>query len=144
MTASTQASAGVPQWVSRLVGLESVSPEQRDEVACIALAIYYEARGESARGQEAVGGVVMNRKNDKRYPNTACGVLFQKYQFSFLNKNPVLNPKGPLWDRAVEMAKKVYAGTLGDAAMGRLGFYNPKYTKKRVRGIRIGNHVFHF
>lgn len=138
-------SAETPQWVTTLSGLDDVPAENRDTIACVALAIYYEARGESVAGQQAVGSVVMNRVRDKRYPKSACAVLFQKRQFSFItDPNRALNPSPSIWHRTVEMAKKIVSGQVSDVSNGRLGFYNPKYTSKRVRGIRIGNHVFHW
>ena len=46
-------------------------------VACMALAIYFEARGEPAIGQIAVGHVILNRTLDKRFPENVCEVVFQ-------------------------------------------------------------------
>ena len=43
------------------------------ELWCLSTAIYFEARGESYRGQVAVAQVVLNRVDDRRYPNTICG-----------------------------------------------------------------------
>lgn len=59
------------------------------EVMCIAMAIYWEARGEPVKGQFAVGQVVMNRVHDPRYPSDACSVVYDggevrnECQFSF-------------------------------------------------------------
>lgn len=56
---------------------------------CLATAIYFEARGESYRGQVAVAQVVRNRVKHKAYPNSICSVVFQnqswknRCQFSF-------------------------------------------------------------
>jgi hypothetical protein len=47
------------------------------ELWCMASAIYFEARGESYRGQVAVGQVVMNRVAHRLYPDTICAVVFQ-------------------------------------------------------------------
>lgn len=146
LSTPTIASAETPSWVPNLKGLDDVPVENRDQVACVALAIYYEARGEKPKGQQAVGSVVMNRSRDKRYPATPCGVLFQRKQFSFIKGKEVpLQPKNDsLWKNIVSMASKIVSGELPDVSNGRLGFYNPKYASRRVRGIRIGNHVFHF
>ena len=48
---------------------------------CVALAVYFEARGESLEGQRAVASVVWNRRNDERWPNHTCEVVAQKGQF---------------------------------------------------------------
>ena len=44
---------------------------------CLADAVYFEARGEPLRGQEAVAQVVMNRVFSGFYPNNVCGVVYQ-------------------------------------------------------------------
>jgi spore germination cell wall hydrolase CwlJ-like protein len=48
-----------------------------DEITCLALHIYHEARGETLRGRVAVAAVVLNRVNDHRFPPTICGVIKQ-------------------------------------------------------------------
>lgn len=51
------------------------------ELECLALNIYFEARGESIRGQELVAQVTMNRLRMRGYPKTICGVVTQPRQF---------------------------------------------------------------
>ena len=51
--------------------------EQRPQEWCMAQNIYYEARGSSLADQAAVADVVMNRMQDRRYPNTICEVVKQ-------------------------------------------------------------------
>ena len=43
---------------------------------CMALNIYHESRSENLAGKFAVADVVVNRLNDRRYPNTICGVIY--------------------------------------------------------------------
>lgn len=45
--------------------------------------LHYEARGESYEGKVAVASVVMNRVESSRFPNTVCGVVKQRKQFSW-------------------------------------------------------------
>ena len=40
-----------------------------ETVTCLAIAIYFEARGEPDVGQIAVGNVIVNRTKDPRFPN---------------------------------------------------------------------------
>ena len=47
------------------------------DVSCLALNIYHEARGQSIAGQIAVGQVTLNRVKDNRFPNTICEVVMQ-------------------------------------------------------------------
>jgi spore germination cell wall hydrolase CwlJ-like protein len=142
LSVATKAVAAPPAWVQRLSDLEEIGSEQRNEVACIALVIYYEARGESLKGKTAVGAVVMNRARSGRYPKQICDVVFQRGQFVFL-KGAMTPTDKASWRGAVNLAKKIYSGELGDPTGGKLSFYAPKASSKRARGLRIGNHIFH-
>ena len=44
---------------------------------CVAIAVYFEARGEPTAGQLAVAHVIHNRIEDPRYPDNACDVVKQ-------------------------------------------------------------------
>src|SRR5437773_4093390 len=44
----------------------------RQNLACLARNVYFEARGEPAAGQYAVAEVTMNRKASRRFPRTVC------------------------------------------------------------------------
>ena len=46
-------------------------------VECLALNMYHEARNQGSAGLLAVSAVVLNRVNDKRFPNTICEVVEQ-------------------------------------------------------------------
>ena len=48
-----------------------------EEVHCLALNAYHEARGETFDEKLATSQVVMNRVLSTRYPNTVCGVITQ-------------------------------------------------------------------
>jgi spore germination cell wall hydrolase CwlJ-like protein len=54
-----------------------VRPDNDEEVYCLALNIYHEARGSSFADQVGVTDVVLNRMYDRRYPDTVCGVVYQ-------------------------------------------------------------------
>ena len=47
------------------------------ELKCMAENIYFEGRAEPMIGKIAIGHVVMNRIEDKRFPDTICGVVKQ-------------------------------------------------------------------
>jgi len=44
---------------------------------CLALNVYHEARDQGTAGLFGVTAVVLNRVNDKRFPNTICEVVYQ-------------------------------------------------------------------
>ena len=56
-----------------------VETEYQQQLSCLSLNIYHEARSESKLGQEAVGLVTMNRVYDERYPDTVCDVVYQSH-----------------------------------------------------------------
>tara|TARA_R110001606_G_scaffold344577_1_gene493338 strand:+ start:1154 stop:1696 length:543 start_codon:yes stop_codon:yes gene_type:complete len=56
-----------------------------DETFCMAQNIFYEARGESLKGKQAVGNVVLNRVDHKKYPDTVCGVVYEAKRYSWNN-----------------------------------------------------------
>ena len=47
----------------------------KEEIMCLAQNIYHEARNDMLAGQFAVADVVLNRVDDKRFPNTICEVV---------------------------------------------------------------------
>ena len=55
------------------------------EINCLAVNLYYEARNQSIEGQRWVLDVVRNRVARKQWPDTSCGVIKQRLQFSWYN-----------------------------------------------------------
>jgi spore germination cell wall hydrolase CwlJ-like protein len=131
---------------------EAVSTDQR----CLAEAIYYEARGESLQGQEAVAEVIFHRMQSGKYPRTICGVVYQGAssrhgcQFSFACNVVSLSPKiASAWRRANRLAGGILQGLiqLGDMTENAISFHaadvQPGWGDHLVRTIRIGHHVFY-
>ena len=57
--------------------VETGTPQNLDELKCMAENIYFEGRAEPMIGKIAIGHVVMNRIEDDRFPDTICGVVHQ-------------------------------------------------------------------
>lgn len=57
------------------------------EIKCFADNLYHESRGEPLKGIVLVGETVINRMEDRRWPSTACGVIYQRKQFSWTANN---------------------------------------------------------
>ncbi|MCP5081168.1 MAG: hypothetical protein GY948_05675 [Alphaproteobacteria bacterium] len=132
---------------------------------CLALAIYYEARGESEDGQIAVSQVILNRVDSKRYPNTICGVVYQnahwrnRCQFSFACDGKPERPRNAKnWASSKTLARQMLCGPecsdeLLDppASTGRMRHathYHATYVRpgwsRRMRLVgRIGQHRFY-
>ena len=63
--------------MSMMMSSGPVDQIEIDETYCMAQNIYYEARGESLKGKQAVGNVVLNRVAHPKYPDTVCGVVYE-------------------------------------------------------------------
>lgn len=86
------------------------------EIDCLARNIYWEAGYESVRGRELVAHITMNRVDDRRFPDTICGVVMQPRAFSWTirssahpsfrgpNAKP---PRNRQWFEALALARKV-------------------------------------
>jgi len=124
------------------------SPEAgTHELDCLATGIYFESKSEPLAGQLAVGQVIANRtQSGGRFPDSYCGVLFQRGQFSFVHGHslPSVNHSNRQWQTAVAIAKIVDQGLQTSAAGNALFFHaryvSPGWHMKRVASI--GNHIF--
>jgi N-acetylmuramoyl-L-alanine amidase len=130
---------------------------EQENVRCLALNVYFEARGEPEAGQYAVAEVTMNRVASGRYPNTVCGVVYQKNwdplrkryvgAFSWTEFQAVPNPTGEAWQRAWDVAEAVYyhrrAPTLAGATHYHATYITPSWAENEVPVARIGQHVFY-
>jgi spore germination cell wall hydrolase CwlJ-like protein len=58
------------------------APAKKD-LACLAEAVYFEARGTGTEGEAAVAHVIVNRTNAPEFPSSVCGVVTQGCQFSY-------------------------------------------------------------
>ena len=57
--------------------VEAEPEVKKDDIECLALNIYHEARSDNYAGQLAVADVVMNRIESRRFPDTVCDVVKQ-------------------------------------------------------------------
>lgn len=148
------ARASAPATITELQG-EPMADLSDKEMWCLATAIYFEARGESYRGQVAVAQVVLNRVRDHRYPDTICGVVFQNQsrrnacQFSFACDGipEAVSERGP-WTQAEEIAQKVTSGELYLTEVGQATHYHATYVRpawapRMNKLTQIGLHVFY-
>jgi spore germination cell wall hydrolase CwlJ-like protein len=127
---------------------------------CLATAVYFEARGEPTVGQVAVAAVVMNRVEDRRFPNDVCSVVKQgplyrsgapvrhKCQFSFYcdGKSDIMRDKAAKL-RATRIAELVLSRTIMDPTEGST-FYHadyvlPSWASTKSRVVQINKHVFY-
>jgi hypothetical protein len=122
---------------------------------CLANAIYFEARSEPLRGQEAVAQVVLNRAFSGFYPNNVCGVVYQNAsrhlacQFTFAcdGKSKAINERGA-WARANRIAKQTLAGQIYVPEVAKSTHYHaiyvhPNWVREMKKMVRYGIHNFY-
>ena len=119
------------------------------QIQCLAENAYFEAGNQSTKGKIAVTNVVMNRVEDKRFPKTPCGVVYQRTkrvcQFSWVCEGKKRIRSMEQYADAKEVALKVYLGEVGDVTKGakfyHADYVNPGWNLRRV--IKIGDHIFY-
>jgi spore germination cell wall hydrolase CwlJ-like protein len=131
-----------------------------DALACLAMAVYFEARSESFEGQLAVANVVLERVNSRFYPNNVCDVVTQgptnsngvprrdRCQFSFYcdgKEEVYYNPEAYKHAEYIaELAMKgvVYGPTIGATHYHTVGV-NPDWAKDFGYSYQVGTHIFY-
>lgn len=137
--------------------LERVFPQ----VQCMALNIYYEARGSSLADRAGVADVVLNRVQDTRYPDTICEVVKQglkdangnmrrnKCQFSWYCDGKADNPQDEdRWADAQMIAWNIvqdskYRGLTEGATHYHATYVDPRWASTLQLVGRIGAHIFY-
>lgn len=133
-----------------------VSPDSRArEERCLAEAVYFEARSESAAGQAAVAQVVLNRVKSGLYPTSICGVVYQnrhRYmacQFSFACEGKSLRiTDNESWRSATRVASEVlegrtYLAEVGSSTHYHADYVRPRWAKRLKKMDVIGRHIFY-
>ena len=122
---------------------------------CLAEAVYFEARGETYRGQVAVAQVVLNRVKSDLYPSTICGVVYQNQswrnacQFSFACDGiPERVTEPAAWATAKEVSEKVLRGDVyltevANATHYHANYVRPVWARQMKKMTTIGLHIFY-
>jgi spore germination cell wall hydrolase CwlJ-like protein len=117
------------------------------DLACLAEAIYFEARGTGQAGEAAVAHVVVNRAQSRKFPGSVCGVVGDGCQFSYRcdgHSDALLEPSARA--RAFRVAETVLAGA-PDITNGALFFHSarvaPGWFSSRPRIGTFGGNVFY-
>jgi spore germination cell wall hydrolase CwlJ-like protein len=122
---------------------------------CLANAVYFEARGESVRGQIAVAQVVMNRVFSPFYPHDVCGVVYQNSgrhlacQFTFACDGiPDIVTEPDAWERAKRIARDMLDGKLWMPEVSKSTHYHaywvhPDWVNEMKKVYKLGVHTFY-
>lgn len=134
------------------------------QISCLAQNIYFEARGESVAGMEAVAHVTLNRVHSGLYPDSICQVVYQRTivvnddksishkgcQFSWYcdgTRHTINDKERWLLSYTVAYNAVVHEAKLKDNTGGATYYHadyvKPSWSKKFQQTTRIGQHVFY-
>jgi N-acetylmuramoyl-L-alanine amidase len=112
------------------------------DITLLARAVYSEARGEPYTGQVAIAAVILNRLDDKEFPNTISGIIFQPLAFTSV-------ADGQIWLQPNGTARKATIDAINgwDPSGGATYYFNPvtatsKWIWSRPQIKKIGKHIF--
>lgn len=124
------------------------------EWECLTEALYFEARGESLRGQFAVAEVILNRVSSSDFPNTVCGVINQgtgrlyACQFTYTcdgRKESIHEARA--WQRVGKVARLMLDGAPRLLTAGATHYHTntvrPRWSRAFRRTTTIGVHHFY-
>lgn len=145
---ATLASRNAPEPQIARAATPQVAAPDKTAVSCLAEAIYFEARGTGRQGAVAVAHVVQNRARHAEFPNSICGVIADRCQFSYrCDGNPLVYREPDARQRAVETAEAVLSGEVADPTGGALFFHSarvsPGWFNTRPRVGEFGGNVFY-
>ena len=146
---------------------QSQLPNTPDRSAeCLALNMYHEARGQGIAGELAVTAVVLNRVNDKRYPNTICEVVEQgptrtswqdpkirfpvknRCQFSWFCDGKSDTPRNKkIYNRMYNLADAILGNEIsflditGGATHYHADYVSPAWAKTKTKTTEIMDHI---
>jgi spore germination cell wall hydrolase CwlJ-like protein len=134
---------------------DSVAAKLISEHRCLSEALYYEARGEGLKGQQAVAEVVLRRMNRGNDARSICSVVYegagrQGCQFSFTCSGILTKPRdAAAWTRSEQLAAQILTGEVrlhnmtGDATYYHAVSVRPYWAPRLEKTARIGNHIFY-
>lgn len=130
--------------------------EKTRQLECLTRNIYWEAASEPFEGKVAVAQVTLNRMQSGKFPDSVCGVVYQKNvfyervvcQFSwYCEGNHKVNAiHKPMWLESEEVAKKVLLEgfrlpSLQKAMYYHADYVNPGWQLPKIE--KIGRHIFY-
>ncbi len=121
---------------------------------CLSEALYFEARGETVKGQFAVAEVIMNRVESASFPDSVCDVIKQgtgrKYQCQFTytcDGRPERISEPRAYERVSKVARAVLDERAPDLTKGATHYHTtavrPKWSRVYTKTAAIGVHLFY-
>jgi len=143
--------------ISSLMCYSFIEHHETNELHCLTMNIYHEARGEPDEGKYAVAKVTLNRVASKYYPNTICEVVYEKRwdrirkryvsAFSWTELEQPAAPKMKLWKHVKNIAVTAYQEHAITDLDGALFYHadhiRPSWSRQKTRVTKIGRHIFY-
>lgn len=131
--------------VEKISALPSIDLDE--EMRCLAVAVYYESKGEPLEGQLAVAQVILNRRDSGRFASSVCGVVYQRGQFSFTwDKRPDRPANSEMWRTAQAIAVIAATDDWREIVPQATHFHARRVSpgwNRLQRVSAVGNHVFY-
>jgi len=130
------------------------APKGDAQWSCLSEALYFEARGESVKGQFAVAEVILNRTDSSRFPATLCRVIKQgtgqkfRCQFTYTcdGRSEYIGDRAA-WVQVAKVARIMLDGKerdlTSDATYYHTNSVRPRWARKFQRTVTIGAHLFY-
>ena len=121
---------------------------------CLAQALYFEARGETVKGQFAVAEVILNRVQSAQFPNSVCAVVKQgtgrlhQCQFSYnCDGRAEAITERQAHERVAKVARASLDGAREDLTDGATYYHTtavrPRWSRTFKNTAQIGVHLFY-
>ena len=122
--------------------------------ACLAEALYFEARGEEIKGQFAVAEVILNRVDSVAFPSSPCGVVHQgtgrrfacQFTYDCDGRAEIIRDK-KAYLQVGKVAQLMLEGAPRRLTKGALYYHtksvNPRWAKIFFKTATIGRHYFY-
>ncbi len=134
--------------VTALSFTPSPATTMSNDLDCLAKNVYFEARGEPRLDQIAVAHVTVNRSQARAFPNSVCGVVYQRGQFSWTrDANSDVPRDRSAWNRSLQVAQGVLSESHADPTDGATYFWNPHrvtppWARRMVTTLRTASHAY--
>ena len=116
---------------------------------CLVCNCYHESRGEPQDGKIAVAKTVLSRSVASGYPDTACKVVYQPWQFSWTNDriSNNINARSSGDRKSLQECRDAADQSINEGPNGLIFFYNPRVVSpawaRRVKNCgKVGHHTF--
>lgn len=117
----------------------------QNDFQCMMCNCFLEAGNQNHQGMVAVNKVVMTRVRMSSYPNSVCGVIYQRSQFSWTNSSRTRNRtvSGENYNRCYNSVREAYNFQGHFASHYHADYVAPGWRRGCRGRFVIGDHIFY-